>query len=140
MKKILLIVTCLFLGVYANAQTKLSDWEALKMFHIEMSKVYSPNEKVDLALIKLQSAKLYQRAKELKKSTVPALFKSKELKNKLKDLEERCKNLNDMITNKKGNDDQISTLVKSSYELFNSIVEQCRKDTLKEAKENANKK
>jgi len=122
MKRFLLIIALFTCTAVANAQT--TEWPALKTFHGVISQTYHPSEEGNLAPAKQRAKEIYEDAKQLASSTVPAAYQSPKLKEALANLEKEAAKFNDMVT-KMRPDPEIKKQLSVVHEAFHEVAGLC---------------
>lgn len=122
MKRILFIIALLASTSLVNAQT--TEWPALKTFHGVISQTYHPSEEGNLAPAKQRAKEIYDDAKQLASSTVPAAYQSPKLKEALANLEKEAAKFNDMVT-KMRPDPEIKKQLSVVHDAFHEVTGLC---------------
>ena len=113
-----------------QAQTTFDKWTALKDFHEVMSETFHPMEDGNLEPIKSRSLEMSEKAALLNKD-IPAEFNTPGITDAAKRLEEGCKAMNDMVTNK-ASDEEIKKSLTSMHDVFHEIAGLCSDQTKSE--------
>jgi predicted outer membrane protein len=121
------LCTFLFVAPHVNAQSKFDSWPELKAFHKVMSQTFHPSEEGNLEPIKTRSQEMVDRAQELSKSTIPAEFDKKSVREAVEKLAVDSKKLHEMIQHK-ATDAEITTALSALHDTFHLIVERCSKE------------
>ena len=128
MRKVIFVLSGLVLFLILNAgavqaQSAFDKWPALKNFHEVMSQTFHPMEDGNLEPIKTRSLEMSEKAALLNKD-IPAEFNTPGINDAAKRLEEGCKTMNDMITNK-ASDEEIKKSLISMHDVFHEIAGLC---------------
>ena len=118
------IVLFLFALNTINAQSKLSDWPALKTFHEVMSETFHPSEEGNLEPIKARSEEMMDKAAALLKSDIPEDFKTNAILASAEKLQLKSKALHKMVT-AKAPDADIKNALSELHTIFHEIVGLC---------------
>jgi hypothetical protein len=109
----------------ANGQSKFDAWPELKSFHAVMSQTFHPMEDGDFAPIRARSGEMYDRAKALHKSKLPAEFDRPEIRAAVAELKKGSKALHKQIK-KKASDEEVKVALSALHDVFHKIVGLCR--------------
>lgn len=109
----------------ANGQSKFDAWPELKSFHAVMSQTFHPMEDGDFAPIRARSGEMYERAKALHKSKLPAEFDRPEIRAAVAELKKGSKALHKQIK-KKASDEEVTASLSALHDVFHKIVGLCR--------------
>ena len=97
-------------------------WKEMENFHQVMSASFHPTEENNFGPLRENSALLVKRAKEWKKSVVPAGYKPEQTADVLKRLVSECRKVDQMV--RKGKPDaQLTTAINSAHDVFHEILE-----------------
>lgn len=102
-------------------------WQALKDFHMVMGQTFHPMEEGKLAPIRERSGEMYEKAKLLASSKVPASFQSPAINKAIGDLVTGSAAL-DKLIKKKGKDDKIVESLTKLHDTFHVIQGLCSDD------------
>lgn len=108
----------------AKKKGKFDDWQALKDFHKVMSQTFHPSEEGNLDPIKKRSGEMAEKADLLAKSTIPAVFNSKDVIQATKDLAADSKKLDQMVKSK-DSDEKIQSALEHLHDTFHKIIGLC---------------
>lgn len=107
-----------------TATTNQETWKEQENFHEVMSASFHSAEEKNFGPLKEKSGLLVQRAKEWKKSAVPAGYKPEMTADVLKRLVSQCKKVDQMVRKGKS-DEQLLAAIESAHHVFHEIKE-CR--------------
>ncbi|PZF74557.1 hypothetical protein [Taibaiella soli] len=125
MKRFLFIIALFACTAIAHAQTM--EWPALKTFHGVISQTYHPSEEGNLAPAKQRSKEIYDDAKQLATSSVPAAYQSPKMKEALSNLEKEAAKFNDMVT-KMRPDPEIKKQLSVVHDAFHEVAGLCKEE------------
>ena len=114
----------------ANAQSpakssSTEDWKELKEFHKVMAQTFHPMEEGDYKPIRQRSGELFEKARLLAESNVPAEFNKPEMLKAIQELTVGSRMLNAMVE-KKASDEEINKSLTALHETFHKIVGMCQ--------------
>lgn len=125
MKRLLFVIALFMCAVAANAQNM--EWPALKTFHGVISQTYHPAEEGNLAPAKQRSKEIYDDAKALASSSVPAAYQSPKMKDALAALEKEAAKFNDMVK-KMSPDSELKKQLSVVHDAFHEVAGLCKEE------------
>jgi len=100
-------------------------WKELSAFHEVMSQTFHPSEDGNLDPIRQRSTEMVERAAALQMSTIPASFRTPEIKKALSNLVTGSEEL-DLLIKKRGSDKEVTAKLSSLHDTFHIIQGLCR--------------
>jgi hypothetical protein len=109
----------------ASTKSGINNWVELKEFHQVMAQTFHPLEDGNYQPIRTRSGELFEKARLLSESKVPAEFNKPEMLQAIQELVKGSRMLNAMVENK-ATDEEISKSLTALHETFHKIVGLCQ--------------
>jgi hypothetical protein len=107
------------------AKSSATDWKELDDFHQLMAQTFHPVvDAGDFKPIREHSEELFEKARLLSESKIPAQFSTKEMMQTIQELNLDCRRLNAMVKDK-ASDEEIRKTLTAAHDTFHKIMETC---------------
>jgi hypothetical protein len=117
-------IILLFMAVNTLSAQSLKDWPELNSYHDVISRTFHPAEEGNLEPIKTFSETLTQKADELTKNAIPVAFNNKKVKDAVKNLQAKSKEVHILVA-RKASDAEIKKALTEAHDVFHEIVGLC---------------
>lgn len=108
-----------------NAQSSAKDWKELTDFHKVMAQTFHPMEDGNYQPIRERSGEMFEKARLLSESKIPAEFNKPEMLQAIQELNVGSRKLDAMIKNK-ATDDEVNKSLTALHDTFHKIVGMCQ--------------
>lgn len=107
------------------AKSGMEGWTELKEFHKVMAQTFHPMEEGNYKPIRERSGEMFEKARLLAESKVPAEFNKPEMLKAIQELASGSRMLNAMVENK-ATDAEINKSLTALHDTFHKIVGMCQ--------------
>jgi len=125
--KTFLVLSLIFIANTVSAQSTFEKWPAIKEFHGVMSETFHPAEEGDFAPINTRSEEMMKKAALVRKSDIPAAFKTDAIVAAAGRLESKSTTLHQLVTSGASNEVIFKSL-NDLHDTFHEIVGLCSEE------------